>query len=134
VIEPGGITWEEARASADVLADEGGHLVTLTSAAENDFVFDALASNPAAWGGAFGPWIGLVQDPTGAEPDGAWKWVTGEEATFFNWEESEPNNSGDESVGHYLSQEGIDRTWNDYTTVDTVNAYLVEVDDPLFLA
>ena len=44
-------------------------------------------------------WIGLYQDPQGAEPAGGWTWVDGSPVTYSNWGINEP------SDGHPLSGE-----------------------------
>ena len=59
------IHWDEAKARCE---QKGGHLVTITSAEEQEIVIqlcDAAKGNPV--------WIG------GEEVDGQWTWVTGEE-------------------------------------------------------
>ena len=63
---------------------DGGHLVTLTSAAESAFaesLRDAEGPNTAYLTGGY-------QDPSApdyAEPDGGWRWVTGESWDYTNW-------------------------------------------------
>ena len=42
-------------------------------------------------------WLGGFQDtndPGYYEPDGAWKWVTGEPWSYANWKLGEPNDTG----------------------------------------
>lgn len=105
------ITWSTARAFASAL---GGHLVTLTSDAENTWVFDNVASNPILWAPnsgtrLTGPYIGLFQDTTSpnySEPGGGWTWVTGEPLAYNNWYPGEPNqgsSSGPENWALYWS-------------------------------
>lgn len=48
---PGTITWEDANAAAIAA---GGYLATITSQAENDFVF-LLVNNTTYWHGSSGP-------------------------------------------------------------------------------
>ena len=55
VSAPGSLSWEAASAAA---VARGGTLATLTSQAENDFVF-ALADNATFWAGSSGPWLGV---------------------------------------------------------------------------
>lgn len=59
------MTWTAAKAACENM---GGHLVTMSNAAENSFVFNTWPSG----------WIGYYQDNTGAfysEPLGGWRWT-----------------------------------------------------------
>ena len=75
VIEISG-TWDEARADAETQIHQGrrGHLVTITSAAEQEFI------NAISPEGAPG-WMGAAD--SGVE--GEWFWVTGQEAGTKFW-------------------------------------------------
>jgi hypothetical protein len=99
------ISWESAQAEAESV---GGHLATLTSPAENEFVF-ALADATAAYGGSpvVGPWIG------GRRVDGAWSWITAEAWSFTNWLPPNPDGPGTwlEDRTCLTSTEG---KWNDF--------------------
>ena len=96
VAMPNGISWEDASLDAEA---QGGYLATLTSSEENDFVVPLLrdlalwkqiTSNPYRFAG---PWIGGRQAEFAAEPDGGWRWITGEPVQFPGaWLEGEPNN------------------------------------------
>lgn len=104
-------SWTDAR---DDAAQSGGHLVTITSAAEGAFVASLVGSRIDAYEGAYGPWIGAYQpnptaDDGGDEPAGGWAWVTGEAWSYTAWGDGEPNNAGNaEHYGHYF-----DVRWND---------------------
>jgi hypothetical protein len=80
---PGTLTWPEANAAAQSMSWMGfqGHLATLTSAEEDQFVSSR-----------FYGWCGAYQDPLD-EPDPAanWVWVTGEPWLYTNWALGEPN-------------------------------------------
>ena len=90
--------------AARVVAEaSGGHLATVTSAAEQAFV-RALCSNCT--------WLGGEQSGGSCEPGCGWNWSTGEEWSYTAWRKGEPNNS----VGEYfLALEGqtVDGGWND---------------------
>jgi len=61
----GTAVWTTARTSCESM---GGHLVTMSNAAENTFVYNTWPSG----------WIGYYQDKTGAfysEPYGGWRWT-----------------------------------------------------------
>lgn len=107
----GPLSWANANAAASASSYLGlpGHLVTFTSAAENNWfttTFGYLGSVP---------WIGLYQPPGSAEPTGGWTWVTGEAYSFTNWKAGEPNNLGGEH--HALFWDGVTpgagQYWND---------------------
>ena len=53
----------------------GGHLVTVTSAAEDQFLGEHLLAPKSQWPHTVGPWIGAYQDqnsPDYSEPAGGW--------------------------------------------------------------
>ena len=94
----GRITWVEARDEALTLEYDGiqGHLATLTTEAENNFVWEELGGNLKHY------WIGGEQTGSPEEPTGGWSWVTGEAWEFAHWfSPAELNNSGGKQ--HYLS-------------------------------
>ena len=79
-------------------ADEvGGHLVTIQSAAENQFLIDLFTKDPRfikkdEKGTLYGPMIGLYQQPGSSEPRGGWTWVTGEPINYTAWSPGNPDN------------------------------------------
>lgn len=82
-----GISWTDSRSAADKLTFLGfkGHLATITSEAENDFILSAF---PFA---GEGYWLGGFQDINGAEPADGWQWITGELFSYTRWHPGEPN-------------------------------------------
>ncbi len=90
------MSWVDAKAYCEGL---GGHLVTITSQAEQDFVCESFTKK---YGTAM---IGLSD----AANEGDWIWVTGEVFSYSNWDSGEPNNEGDED---YILMNS-DGTWND---------------------
>ncbi len=120
---PGGINWSDAKAAAESLSLAGvqGHLATITSQQENDFI---IANFPSAIK-SFGYWLGGLQPPGSPEPGGNWQWVTGEPFVFVNWAPGEPNNAdaGEDKI-HFHSATGL---WNDLGGNDTrPDGYIVE--------
>lgn len=85
----GNNSWFTAETAAENMAFNGvnGHLATVTSQAENDFLLTLLPVEPLS--GFNGAWLG------GKFPEG---WLVGPEAgstfTYSNWNPPEPNNDG----------------------------------------
>lgn len=133
---PLGITWEAARDEAVL---RGGYLATLTSQAENDFVFQAVANDPSLWfAGTFGPWLGGLQPAGTPKPASNWQWVTGEVWSYTNWGIGEPNDAFgalDETYLHFdnfVNDPIPGSLWNDYRndTESPIIAYIVEYPVP----
>jgi hypothetical protein len=129
---PSEITWTSSNAAANAL---NGHLVTLTSAAEQSWVYQTLVVGQsgcftASWAIERAAWIGLFQDttdPAYSEPNGGWKWVTNEPLSYNNWHPGEPNNGSLENVaGMYVLYQG---QWNDEPNdadIYCYSAYIIE--------
>ena len=86
-----------------------GHLVTITSAAEGDFLLvNGLVPTET--------WIGAFQDlsaPDFSEPSGGWRWVTGEPWDYENWFSWQPDNSPHDEDFVEIHTTG---NWNDLPT------------------
>lgn len=131
VYVPGGINWADARAKAQAL---GGDLATITSAAENSFVFLRIA-DPIFWRQPasgpvrlFGPWLGGFQPPGSGEPLAQWSWVTGESWSYTSWDSGEPNNlNGNEDHLHFFAPgtNPLPR-WNDLVQTQSCPGFVVE--------
>jgi hypothetical protein len=91
------MTWEDGETYCK---SKGGHLATITSSEENEFVFQNIAKNMSTGGSWIGGW-----DLGGDN----WTWITGEKLLYTNWSPGEPNDSGD-SMQIYTSN-GM---WDDY--------------------
>jgi hypothetical protein len=102
------MSWDEARMAA---WEAGGHLVTITSSEEDDFVQKLVQGRSGFFIEARGPWIGAYQPTPGVgEPAGGWAWLTKEPWSYTNWNLGEPNNAGDaENYAQLYSGGG----WND---------------------
>lgn len=131
----GNINWVNANTAAQARTNGGlnGYLATITSEAENTFVAARLTG--AGWMGA-----------SDAATEGVWQWVSGPEAgtTFWNgtytgsvvpgqyenWNENEPNNSGNEDCAQYLIGAGDEGQWNDLPcSTSMIAGYVVEYGD-----
>jgi hypothetical protein len=75
------LKWTDAKAYCSGL---DGHLATLTSQAENDWVWNNLGVN------GIDIWLGGTDEAH----EGFWTWVTGEPWGYANWSPGQPDNSG----------------------------------------
>ena len=102
----GSAFWTDARTAC---SNMGGYLVTVTSAAENNFIFGLWPSG----------WIGLTDEVN----EGVWRWVTGEPYSYSSWNPGEPNNSNNED---YIQFVGGGK-WNDLPNNQSL-PYVIEFD------
>ncbi|MCB9283533.1 MAG: HYR domain-containing protein [Lewinellaceae bacterium] len=102
--------WSDAKTEAIGL---GGHLVTVTSAAENTLV---IGNGAAAW-------IGLTDQAV----EGVWQWVTGEPFVYSSWCPGEPNNAGLLGEDYVVTNFCTSGQWNDYPDPILV-PFIVEFD------
>jgi len=81
--------WRDANSVAQEM---GGHLLTISSQDEQEFIFKFLKSQkterPISWLG--------ISDVL---KEGQWRWVTGEEVVYTNWGKGNPDNWG--GIQHY---------------------------------
>ncbi len=107
------MTWQEAENLAVL---EGGHLATVRSQAEQDWLW----SN-------FGPddlWIGFNDEAV----EGTWVWSSGEAPGYTNWNPGEPNGNAtsDEDYCHLYNSFGANGRWNDHYS-NTVFRGIIEL-------
>ena len=104
-------SWAEARDQAAAMYYLGmqGHLATLTSQAEDEWVWNNLGVNLERF------LLGGYQDPTYGEsgPTDNWQWVTGETWSWTNWDGSEPNNGNGSYEEDALAFTNYNGKWND---------------------
>jgi hypothetical protein len=119
VLVPDGIDWVEAHLAVTARGC-GWHLATITSQAEDEFVFGLIANKDEFFVPDYepvhGPWLGGFQRNSTEEPDGQWRWVTSEAFEYTNWGAGEPNNSDSEDFLHYKRVNfglGDQPAWND---------------------
>ncbi len=137
VVPDGGINWNDAKSAAASMTFLGapGHLATITSAEENQFILSLFDPSSAA-GQA---WLGGFQPSGSQEPAGGWQWITGEPWVYTNWYvaangSTEPNNDGgnENVLGFYFGgSNGLALgRWNDFneglTTHFSPFTYVVE--------
>ncbi|MBK6089965.1 lectin-like protein [Ruminococcus difficilis] len=80
----------------------GGHLVTISSQQENDFVLSTW--NPNSDTDYL--WLGASDERS----EGNWTWITDEAFSYKNWNSSQPDNAN--STEHYLQMYNTGK-WND---------------------
>jgi hypothetical protein len=128
-----GISWSDAQSAATLA---GGYLATVTSAAENSFVF-SLVDQAAYWhadafyNSSVGPWLGGSQPNGSPEPGDGWTWLNGDGGfTFTAWAVGQPDNFGaGEDKLHYLVPGSMSlraATWNDVVDVQYPQSYVIE--------
>ena len=105
------LNWNSAKTAC---AGLGGHLATITSLAENDWVYGNVVN------GVPGIWLGGTDEVV----EGTWKWINGESWGYTNWTSGEPNNSqGGEDYLMLNWPQG--QGWNDVGGT-TLQPYLCE--------
>jgi hypothetical protein len=128
----GNNSWftDAAAASASIFGGVNGHLATITSQAENDFLFSLATGQFTGFAGA---WIG------GKSPEG---WLVGPETgqafTYINWGGVEPNNSGYAYMQIGTSGPAAQGKWLDDSgaqgfpdsSADPVVGYFIEYERP----
>jgi hypothetical protein len=120
-----GVTWDAARlaAAASTYLSIGGHLATITSAEEDNFIRTTFSQQVAQF---VGPWLGASWDGTASGPTGGWSWVTGEGFVYTGWNGGEPNHLSGENALHFSGG-----GWNDILKGRTdAIGYFVEYDGP----
>ncbi len=130
VIFPDTNSFADTKAAAEVMsyAGLGGHLATITSQEEQDFVY-ALFGATGARIGAIQPGDAGTPDP---DPAAGWEWVTGEPWGYTAWIGGEPNDCGCQGYDEDTIQLKAGG-WND---VDGGGAggFVVEYDVPLVVS
>ena len=104
----------------------GGHLATMTTKAEADFVFDLVRYDERFWlvhdFGADGPTFGLYQKEGSREPFGGWTWVTGEPLEYTPWHRGQPNNN--EGLDHFGRYSTFPRNYRPGAPIVLENAWV----------
>ncbi|MGN0443963.1 MAG: lectin-like protein [Acutalibacteraceae bacterium] len=105
------VTWKKAKKLCE---EKGGHLATITSKGESDFVTELVQDKDIGY-----CWLGATDEAK----EGTWKWITGEKFKYKNWCYGQPDGPDDEHfLGTYHNYE-----WNDFRNdADDVNGYVCE--------
>ena len=117
-------SWDTAKQLAEQTSHDGlpGHLATITSSAEQAWLWNALP-HTKKWLGGYQP------DPLAEEPDMGWVWITGENWSYTHWNVNEPNDNNPNGGEDYLIVNGdVNGEWNDQSLSgqNKVTDYLVE--------
>jgi hypothetical protein len=112
-------TWQGSETEAQGL---GGHLVTVNSQLEHDFLWGLWGFGGSSANTANELWIGIND----LAVEGTFVWSSGEVVSYTNWGPGEPNNLGGEDGGHMWSN-FVNGQWNDADTSLTFFA-IAEVD------
>jgi hypothetical protein len=101
-------SWTASEAEAVLL---GGHLATVRSLAENNFIFDTFTSLLPT------PNSVLLIGLNDAAVEGTFIWSSGEAAAYTNWRADSPNNdagwAGEDYASIGYQPTGEARVWND---------------------
>jgi Lectin C-type domain len=97
------LNWHSAEAEAVAL---GGHLATITNAAENAWLSSTITSVTHAW-------IGLSD-----AFDGNFQWISDEPLGYTNWAPGEPNAAGTGFVIFYTGAHPQAGQWNDVSRAE----------------
>jgi hypothetical protein len=104
------LTWNQAVDAAAQMnwAGREGHLATITTLAEHEFIIVSLGGGPQI----NYCWVGGYQDrsaPDFSEPFGGWKWITGE--TWLGSGPEAPTFSFNNTYSDYTSEEYLITWW-----------------------
>jgi hypothetical protein len=108
-----------------------GHLVTITSAAEDTAVYTMIQSN-----GLGEMWAGGYQNPSSeTNPQAGWTWVNGEgsfpgvtsNSPYANWISGEPNDAYGAGSEQFLGL-NWSNGWNDEAALGNITGYVIEYD------
>jgi hypothetical protein len=148
VVISDGIPWEQARDAANAMTLDGiqGHLATINSPEEDEFVYGLTVGIGELWIG--GNQIACTPTPS---PGCGWAWrnVSGQDVgepisatnntsppfsiddPYTNWQPTEPNDHlGVDEVGLGIGLGG-NRGWNDEGFLSNIRGYVVEYGDRL---
>jgi hypothetical protein len=129
------ISWTSARSYSESISYAGyqGHLATITSQSETDFIVSTFGGPNLS-----DKSLGGYQLPGSLTKDSGWNWVTGEvwDYTFWNGDTNEPNDNwaGGEAGNEnalFFAWNNDNGSWNDGSASFSPNGFLVEYSAPL---
>ncbi|HEV2434524.1 MAG TPA: hypothetical protein VG077_00865, partial [Verrucomicrobiae bacterium] len=123
------LDWVEAD---QIAHNEGGYLATITSQAENNFVFSLIASPNFFEGNGnngSGPALGGFCTNS-AQIKTAWAWETGEAWNYTDWYTGQPDFPNETNLQYFSGVNGlVAQTWNNLGPTDrNLGGYVIERD------
>ena len=125
------VLWVDAKMAARGRLCQGmyGHLATITSESENNFIVENVMG-----GVVTSAYIGGFQPEGSPEPDGGWRWVTDEPFGYTNWGSGEPNDNPGGQGENVIELKGLCSSfpydWNDRAGYTDFFPYIVEYSPP----
>lgn len=114
------MSWTFAR---DLCTNMGGHLVTVTSKEESDFIESLID-----FGAKDNYWLGATSINN---DNNEYEWITGEEFIFDNWYADEPSSSGERAEKEQFAQirKSNSKKWNDVNNINKTNkGFILEIE------
>lgn len=114
----------------------GGHLASITSAAEDRFVQSLFLKDSRLLyiedDHYHGPYIGLEQSDMWSGPEGGWTWLTGEPVDFLRWGRGLPDDTNSSQNFAGYRSFGTDRRgpfyWDDIRGGLSARSFIIEID------
>jgi hypothetical protein len=140
-----GISWQDAKTAAEAMSHQNvqGHLATINTKSENDFI-KSLYDSKFPGGNRTEVWIGgsqkgKVNCPSvpNPEPGCGWEWENGEtipvpnNPSSFGWLLGEPSNGPGGAEDNLTFGRGGSAGWNDENQTNNIWGYVVEYGDKL---
>lgn len=121
------LVFDKSLYEAEAIANSyGGHVVTVNDLAESTWIGSTFSS---FIGGGPHIVLGYYQDrddPNYSEPDGGWKWISGESPAFTAWQPGEPNNlGGNQDRANMVVAQGLE-SWDDGGVPSDTGTYALE--------
>jgi hypothetical protein len=102
------------------------HLVTLTTADDNDIIWNKLSAKKEQGTRYASYWPRGYQTDLTVEPFGHWGWVTGEAWTYKAWPPNKPNNGVGEIQQYLHHRVALTGEWDDTDNRGHMGGYVVE--------
>jgi peptidoglycan hydrolase-like protein with peptidoglycan-binding domain len=117
----------------------GGHVVTINSAEENQFLVELFSTDKRFVtehkGSLHGPSIGLYQADRSSEPRGGWAWSNGEPLRYTRWSPSNPDNyKGNQHYARFYLKRSMRRPgappsyWDDAPDGTWATGFIIEIE------